>query len=267
MRKFQKNIDKKKFKIFGIIPARMKSSRFPGKPLKKICNLTMLDHVYQRAFFYKKWTDLVVATCDEKIKNHCIKKNYKFIMTSSKHTRCLNRVYEASTKIKNLKSRDIIVCVQGDEPMLLPDMITKTVDMFKNNFIENVVLGMKIRDYKNYINKDVVKIVYNKNKEVIYTSRSPIPHTKNFNKETNAVRIYGILAFRKRSLKNYFKSKASFLEKIEECDSNRYFDMSDKQHVFIYPYKKSFAVDTKEDLIKVSKYMRFDPLFKKYKAR
>ncbi len=266
MRKLLNFIDMKS-KIIGIIPARMKSSRFPGKPLKKICNLTMLDHVYQRALFYTKWSDLIVATCDKEIKNHCIKKNYKVIMTSSKHIRCLDRVYEASTKIKNLKNNDIIVCVQGDEPMLLPNMISKIVEMFRNNFVENVVLGMKIKDYKDYINKDVVKIVYNKKKEVIYTSRSPIPHTKKFSKLTNAVRIYGILAFRKYSLRNYFKSRESFLEKIEECDSNRYFDMKDKQHVLIYPYKKSFAVDTKRDLQKVSKYMNSDSLFKKYKSK
>ena len=86
-----------KNKIIGIIPVRMKASRFPGKPLKKIINLTMLEHVYYRSKFFKHWTKLIVATCDKEIFEYCKIKKIPCIMTSNKHKRCLDRVHEAAS--------------------------------------------------------------------------------------------------------------------------------------------------------------------------
>ncbi len=128
MKKLQNFIDSKN-KIIGIIPVRMKASRFPGKPLKKIINFTMLEHVYFRSKFFKSWTKLIVATCDKEIFEFCKLRKIPCIMTSNKHTRCLDRVHEAANKIKfKLKNNDVIVCVQGDEPMLTSDMIKKTIE-------------------------------------------------------------------------------------------------------------------------------------------
>ena len=118
-----------KNKIIGIIPVRMGATRFPGKPLKKILNITMLEHVYFRAKIFKSWNLLIVATCDKIIFDFCKEKKIPCLMTSNKHTRCLDRVHEAATKINiSLKNDDIIVCVQGDEPLLTSRMIQKTVE-------------------------------------------------------------------------------------------------------------------------------------------
>ena len=84
-------INKKNINIFGIIPARMAASRFPGKPLKKICDVTMIEHVYRRACMFKKWKNLLIATCDNEIKNF-LKKKFPVIMTSKKHKRCLTEL-------------------------------------------------------------------------------------------------------------------------------------------------------------------------------
>ena len=83
-------------KIYGFIPARMASTRFPGKPLKKILNKTMLSHVYEKSKLFSGWSILSVCTCDNIIKKFCKKNKYPLIMTSKKHKGCLDRVFEAA---------------------------------------------------------------------------------------------------------------------------------------------------------------------------
>ena len=85
-------------KIIGIIPARLAATRFPNKPLKNICGVPMLQHVFERSKLYKNWTYLAIATCDKKIHDFSKKNKYPSIQTSNKHTRCLDRVYEATKK-------------------------------------------------------------------------------------------------------------------------------------------------------------------------
>ena len=90
--------------------------------------------------------------CDKEIKNFCIEKDYPYTITSIKHVRCLDRVYEASKKIKNIKPNDIIVCVQGDEPMLKPDMISKVIKPLIKDKKECSVLAMDIENKEQYLN-------------------------------------------------------------------------------------------------------------------
>ena len=261
MKKYQKNTARK---IIGIIPARMAASRFPGKPLKKIANIEMLSHVYLRAKLFNNWSNLMVALCDKEIENFCIEKKYPYTITSTKHERCLDRVYEASKKIKNIKSNDIIVCVQGDEPMLKPDMISKVIEPLIKDKKECSVLGMDIENKEQYLNPDIVKIVHDLKGRVLYTSRSPIPHTKNFSKKIGAKRIYGIFAFTYKFLKKFALTKASHLENVEACDSNRICDNYSNQYVAKYKFFPSYSVDTPADLKKVEKSIKKDNLFKKY---
>ena len=268
MKKFQKNIGKKNFKIFGIIPARMAASRFPGKPLKKICNMPMLEHVYLRAKMFSFWDNLSIATCDYKIKKFSQSKKFPVILTSKKHKRCLDRVHEAVSKLTKkfkIKNDDIVICVQGDEPMLNHKMITNCIGPFyKNNKIKCTVLAMDIISKDQYLDPNIVKIVHDLNDEVLYTSRSPIPFSKNFSQNLKAKRIYGIFAFRWGYLKKFTKTKESFLEKIESCDSNRICDNGRGQYIARQKYIDSFSVDCYADLKKVEKYIKKDPIFNKY---
>ena len=192
-------------KVLGVIPARLAASRFPNKPLKKITNLTMLEHVYERAKLAKQIKYLTIATCDKKIFNFSKSKNYNVIMTSKKHVRALDRVYEASKKLSTrlrLKSDDITICIQADEPMLDPKMIDKSILFLKKNKkAKCTLLGMKIKNKDQFYDKNILKIVHNLNGEVVYTSRSPIPNCKKFSKKIGARRIYGIFAFRNFFLK------------------------------------------------------------------
>lgn len=235
----------------------MAATRFPNKPLKKILGIPMIEHVYERSKLFKNWKNLFLTTCDKEIKSFCSTKNIPVIMTSKKHKRCLDRVYEAASKIKGIKDRDIVVCVQGDEPMMKTEMIENVLKpIYKNKKINATVLAMDIIDERQFRDINAVKIIHKISGEVLYTSRAPIPHTKNFTKKTKAKRIYGIFAFRWHSLKKFYFTKPSFLEISESCDSNRICDNHGGQFIAKQKYEDSFSVDTEKDLKKVEKYLK-----------
>ena len=253
-------------KIIGIVPARMNSSRFPGKPLYPISGRPMVEHVFRRAQFFEGWDGLYLATCDEEIAAFAKEKKIPALMTSDQHTRCLDRVAEAITKCgQAVAENDIIVCVQGDEPMMHPDMITAAVAPLKNDKDVNcTVLAMEINDEAQFLNPDTVKIIHDMKGDVLFTSRSPIPYCKQFSASLGARRIYGILAFRWHFLKVFNQLPESPLELKESCDSNRIMDHGYRQRIAPYPYKASFSVDSPRDIEQVEKYLASDPLWGKY---
>lgn len=235
----------------------MAATRFPNKPLKKILGIPMIEHVYERSKLFKNWENLFLTTCDNEIKKFCYIKKIPVIMTSKKHKRCLDRVYEAASKVKGIKDRDIVVCVQGDEPMMKTEMIENVLKpIYKNKNINSTVLAMDIVQESQFKDVNAVKIIHKISGEVLYTSRAPIPYTKKFSKKTKAKRIYGIFAFRWHSLKKFYFTKPSFLEVSESCDSNRICDNYGGQFIAKQKYEDSFSVDTKEDLKKVENYLK-----------
>ncbi len=253
-------------KIIGLVPARMASSRFPGKPLYPILGKPMIEHVVRRAKMYEGWDHLALTTCDEEIANFGKSQDWKVIMTSNTHTRCLDRIAEAAPKlVPDINDNDIVVCVQGDEPMLYPEMISEVCrPLLEDKEVECTVLAMEIASEVDYRNKDVVKIVHNLKGDVLYTSRSPIPWCEKFSIELGARRIYGIFAFRWKSLKHFTSLPESPLELAESCDSNRLFDNNLKQRIAPYQYIPSFSVDSPGDIKKVEQALALDPIFKKY---
>ncbi|MBX7136621.1 MAG: 3-deoxy-manno-octulosonate cytidylyltransferase [Oligoflexia bacterium] len=253
-------------KTVGIIPARMASSRFPGKPLAKILGRPMIEHVFKRAQMYPEWNGLFLATCDREIEAEGKKQGWPVIMTSDKHTRCLERVSEAAGKCGiDLAPNDVVVCVQGDEPMLEPNMIAAAITpLEKDASVNCTVLAMHIVDEELWRNPDTVKLVHNMKGDVLYTSRSPIPHTNKFTPELNARRIYGIFAFRWHFLKTFNTLEPSPLEIVESCDSNRIMDHGYLQRIAPYPARKSFSVDSPADLKLVEASLEKDPLWGKY---
>src|SRR3990167_9276818 len=115
-------------KIHGIVPARMASSRFPGKPLHPICGKPMIAHGFMRAKQFSRWDSLQLATCDTVIADFAKTKSILTVMTSDKHVRCLDRVAEAvKNSITDINPNDLVICVQGDEPMLHPNMIDAVI--------------------------------------------------------------------------------------------------------------------------------------------
>ena len=253
-------------KIIGVIPARMAASRFPGKPLYKIHGKAMIEHVYLRANLYKDWDRLVVATCDEEIKNFSESKNFPVVMTGDHHTRALDRVAEAVENLSGTADDDIIICVQGDEPMMRPDMMDAVVaPLLADETIPCTVLAMHITDNELWLNPDTVKIIHNDKGEVLYTSRSPIPFCKGeFSEDLMARRIYGILAFRWKYLKEFTANNETRLELLEACDSNRILDMHFTQHIAPYPSIQSFSVDSPSDVELVKSHILDDGITSLY---
>lgn len=252
-------------KVIGIIPARMASSRFPGKPLHPICGRPMVEHVFRRAALFHDWSGLYLATCDREIAALGKDRGWPTLMTSDRHTRALDRVAEAAGKCgQALDKDDVVVCVQGDEPMLMPDMISVAIRPLKDPQVQCTVLAMQIIDEQQFRNPDTVKIVHDLKGDVVYTSRSPVPYCEKFTPELGARRIYGILAFRWHFLKTFVNLAPSRLELLESCDSNRILDYGYRQRIAPYPYRPSFSVDRSSDTELVEANLRNDPLWGTY---
>ena len=253
-------------KIIGVIPARMAASRFPGKPLEQIHGKAMIEHVYLRANLYKDWDQLVVATCDDEIKHFSESKGFQVVMTGDHHTRALDRVAEAIENLSGAADEDIIICVQGDEPMMRPDMVDAVVaPLLADETIPCTVLAMHVTDKDLWLNPDTVKIIHNDKGQVLYTSRAPIPFCKDeFSEELMARRIYGILAFRWKYLKEFTDNKETRLEILEACDSNRILDMEFTQYIAPYPSIQSFSVDSPSDLELVKSHILKDGITSLY---
>jgi len=253
-------------KTIGVVPARMASSRFPGKPLHKICGMPMVEHVYRRAALFPKWDGLYLATCDQEIAALGQERGWPTVMTSDKHTRALDRVAEAAAKCgQQLAENDVIVCVQGDEPMLRPNMISTSIKPLEEDpEALCTVLAMHIVDEQLWRNPDTVKIVHDIKGNVLYTSRSPVPWTRKFSPELGARRIYGIFAFRWHFLKTFTSMPESPLELKESCDSNRILDNGFRQRVAPYPFVPSFSVDSPSDTELVEAHIRKDEFWGRY---
>jgi 3-deoxy-manno-octulosonate cytidylyltransferase (CMP-KDO synthetase) len=258
----------KRERIIGIVPARMEASRFPGKPLYPICGKPMLEHVFLRAQMYKNWDELIIATCNAEIEHFAKKKQFPVIMTGNQHIRALDRVAEAAELlVKDINDNDIVVCVQGDEPMMKPDMIDSVLEpLLMDPNVPGAILAMHIVEEEIWRNPDTVKLIFNSNNEVLYTSRAPVPYCKEkFSPELMARRIYGIFSFRWKYLKAFTKHPETRLEVIESCDSNRILDMPFRQRIAPYQAIKSFSVDSPSDISLVEKFMNDDELWGLYK--
>lgn len=254
-------------KIVGVIPARMAASRFPGKPLYPILGKPMVEHVYHRAMMYEQWDRLVLATCDDEIAQFGRSKGIPVVMTGSHHTRALDRVAEAATLLGDTRADDdIVVCVQGDEPMMRPDMIDAVVAPLQADpSMPCTVLAMHITQESVWLNPDTVKVIHNGAGEVLYTSRAPIPYCEGeFSASLMARRIHGILAFRWKYLEAFTEHPATRLEIVESCDSNRILDMSFSQFIAPYADVESVAVDSPTDVTLVEGHIANDGLWSLY---
>ena len=253
-------------KIFGFVPARMAASRFPGKPLHPILGRPMIEHCFERAKLFTGWDYLALATCDEELRIFAEEKNYPALMTSDKHTRALDRIAEAVDICShNVSENDIVVCVQGDEPLLGPDVIEAVIKPLGDDAdVDGTMLAVPIADEETYLNPDIVKLVHNIKGDVLYTSRSPIPYTKKFSAELGAKRVGGIFAFRRRFLDWFAGEEESPLELAESCDSNRIYDHGFTQRIALMGRRPYCSVDSPKDVAGVEDVMKDDPYWGKY---
>jgi 3-deoxy-manno-octulosonate cytidylyltransferase (CMP-KDO synthetase) len=242
-------------KSIAIIPVRMGSSRFPGKPLKKINGIPMVEMIYKLISKNKSLSKVVVATCDKIIFDYIKSINGEVVMTSIKHQRASDRTAEALIKCeKKYKQKfDVVVMVQGDEPMVDKKMIQKSLEPFKKNKKINVVnLISKIKSKQLMEDPNCIKVVKNLNNEALYFSRSPIPHNNKSKKNFYGYKQVCIIPFKKEFLLKYIKLKPTELEEKESIDMMRILENGYSVNL-VEISKETFPVDTLTDLQKVIK--------------
>lgn len=243
--------------ILALIPARMGSSRFPGKPMAKILGKPMIGHVYERVSKSTLLNLTAVATCDKEIYDYVISIGGNAVMTKDTYERASDRCAEALEKLEeshNIKY-DIVVMVQGDEPMIHSDMIAEAVQpMIDDPSIKVLNLLGTIKDFKEFEDRNCIKVVIDLNGNALYFSREPIPTRF----KGNNIPIYKqvcVIPFRREYLLEYTSLEPTPLEIAESVDMMRVLEHGMK--VKMAPTKHtSQSVDTFEDLIKVENLMK-----------
>jgi 3-deoxy-manno-octulosonate cytidylyltransferase (CMP-KDO synthetase) len=240
--------------FLGIIPARFNSTRLKGKPLMKIGEKTMIEHVYSRAS--KELDNLVVATDDKNIFDTVNKFGGNVVLTKKDHlngtSRCLEAVDIWSKKLK--KKFNYIINIQGDEPLLHEDHITKLIECFKDSKTEFATIAQKLNLFDN-LPKDKVFLVKDTFNFALYFSRYAIPFVREDEIKEDANEFHqhiGIYGYTINALKKFQQLKPSKLEINEKLEQLRWLENGGKIKVgtTIYP---SFPVDTLEDLISIRK--------------
>ena len=253
-------------KIIGIIPARMESSRFPGKPLEKILGIPMIGHVYHRCVMSKVLDEVYVATCNKEIFDYIESLGGKAIMTSIKHERASDRSAEALDIIEKLTGQkvDIIVMLQGDEPMVTPNMIESAVKpLIDDPTLPVSNLISQIKTESDWKDPNEVKVVFDSDYNALYFSREPIPSNTKYDYKIIAYKQVCVIPFRRDSLIKYTNLVPTTLEIIESVDMNRFLENGLRVKL-IEIDDETLAVDTKEDLKNVEVKMKDDSLLKKY---
>jgi 3-deoxy-manno-octulosonate cytidylyltransferase (CMP-KDO synthetase) len=253
-------------KAIAIIPARMGSSRFPGKPMSKIHGTPMIGHCYYRTKMCEDLLDTYVATCDKEIHDYILSIGGNSVMTSDMHERATDRTAEAMLKIENEigEQIDIVVMVQGDEPMVVPEMISQSLKPFKENSSINVVnLMAHMETVNEFEDPNEVKVVIDNNNDALYFSREPIPSRKKGYTNVSMLKQVCIIPFKRDYILRFNEMKETELEKIESVDMMRILENGDKVHMVMTDFN-SFSVDTEDDRKLVEEKMLEDTLMSEY---
>ncbi len=244
-------------KSLGIIPARFESSRFPGKPLVKIGEKTMIQRVYEQCRKASSLTEVIVATDDARIFDHVISFGGNVKMTASNHPSGTDRIAEVAASMEDF---NIIVNIQGDEPFIHPKQIESVINLFEKNEDAEIATGVKlIENQSDIFNPNVVKCVFGKNGKALLFSRSPIPFLRNEEKEnwdvSNFYKHIGMYGFRRDTLLEITKLVPSRLEKLESLEQLRWLENGYEIFTTELPFN-SFGIDTPEDLEKANDFLK-----------
>lgn len=244
-----------------IIPARYNSSRFPGKPLAMIADKTMIRRVYERAKRATQVREAFVATDDSRIAEEVLSFGGKVCMTSSHHTSGTDRIAEAIGHLKESglcsDEDSLIINVQGDEPLIDPQMIDSLVELMKHERDAPMATLLKLTDSVEEINNpNVVKAVFDKNMYALYFSRSPIPYQR-----TEAVyyKHIGLYAYKRDFLGVFTSLHPTPLEQAEQLEQLRALEHGYKIKVAITT-SDTIGVDTPEDLKRVEQWIKSSSL-------
>lgn len=239
-------------KIIGVIPARMGSTRFPGKPLAPLRDKTLLEHVWLRTKKCSALDDLLVATCDQEIVSAVTRFGGRAVMTSASHERASDRAAEA---VKNLAA-DVVVMVQGDEPMIVPEMIDQALAPLRDDpAVVCSNLAAPIGSEAEFKDPNTIKVVMGLSGDALYFSREPIPTSNRLRFDKLPVfKQVCVIPFRKDFLMRFTELSPTPLEQAESIDMLRALEHG--YPVRLVPTRhKTQSVDTPADLALVESLM------------
>ncbi len=239
-------------KILGIIPARLASTRLPGKPLADINGKPMIQLVYEQAKKSKLLNELIVAADDKKIVDAVKRFGGKALLTSKKHKSGTDRICEVIEKIHC----DIAVNIQGDEPMIAPSNIDMAISpMIKDSSIDVSTLAIRIKDKNEISDPNNVKVVFDNEMRALYFSRSIIPFDRDCRREISYYKHIGLYVYRTDVLKKFKNLKQTRLEEAEKLEQLRFLENGFNIIVGL-TNKNSTGIDTPEDLEKIKKILK-----------
>lgn len=229
-------------RIVAVIPARYKSSRFPGKPLADICGKPMIWWVYNQVIKSRKIDAVYVATDDKRIFDVCEKYSLNVIMTDKMHKTSTSRVHEVAEKIK----ADLYIVINGDEPLIKPEVIEAIIpnkkpdNFYVGNLMTKIDKPSEVVDFTN------IKIVTDENMNALFFSRSPIPYPKAA-LDYDYYKHVGVLIYDIEALRFFCNSEPGKNELIEDVNELRFIDHGKNIHM-TYVDSKSLSVDTPKDI-------------------
>ncbi|HCN84210.1 MAG TPA: 3-deoxy-manno-octulosonate cytidylyltransferase [Sphingobacteriaceae bacterium] len=236
-------------RIFGLIPARYPSTRFPGKPLIDIGGKSMIRRVYEQAKKASSLTDVIVATDDDRILSHVIDFGGNAVMTSDQHQSGTDRCAEVASKLPDM---DVIINIQGDDPFIDPKQIDLLCTCFEDPETVLATLAKKIDSREELFNPNIPKVIFNTRSEAIYFSRTPIPYLRDkdqsvWQDEHQYYKHLGIYGYKTETLQKISKLPVSLLEKAEALEQLRWIENGYSIRIAVTELE-SFAIDTPDDL-------------------
>lgn len=248
-------------KAVGIIPARMGSSRFPGKPLAPLLGRPMIEHVYKRTAMASALDEVVVATCDTEIRDAVEGFGGRAVMTADTHERASDRVAEAAAA----SDADVVVLVQGDEPMTAPEMIDQALAPFADGSgVSCINLTKRIISEEEFRDPNTIKVVMDRSGNALFMSREPIPTLVNNRfADIAAYKQVCIIPFTRAALAEFSALEPTPLEVTESIDMMRFLEHGRPVRM-VETDVDTHAVDTPADLDLVAEMMRDDALAGSY---
>ncbi len=233
-----------------------------------ILGVPMVGHCYFRTRLCPQLSDTYVATCDEEIFDYIQSVGGRAVMTSDRHERASDRAAEAMLQIEKETSEaiDVVVMVQGDEPMITPDMISESLKQFHDPNVNVVNLMAKISNNKEFEDPNEVKVVVDNNDEALYFSREPIPSKRKGVGDGPMLKQVCIIPFRRDYLIKFNDMEETILERVESVDMLRILENGDSVRM-VMTDEETYSVDTMEELRAVAEKMKEDTLVSSYLTR
>lgn len=252
-------------KAIGIIPVRMAATRFPGKPLAPILGMPMIGHCYHRTRLATGLTAAYVATCDDEIAEYVRHNGGNVVMTAPSHNRATTRTAEAMESIERSTGEqfDVVVMVQGDEPLIAPETISATLDHFSDPQVEIVNVMSLLRTEQAFLDRNNVKVVTNLSRDALYFSREPIPSPWRGWEHLSRYMQTGIIAFRRDALIRFNAMQETPLEQFESVDMNRVLETGGRIRMVAID-AHTIGVDTPEELAEAERYLAQDSTVPRY---